>query len=63
MYAAPLPPELVDQAAEEGCEYRPAQETRKEEHGDIDVVRQVQRVHVRALHPISQHDYEVEHCG
>lgn len=58
--AALLPSNLVDSASEEGSEYSTRQETAEEESGDVDTVGKVEGVHVSALHPVGEHDYEVD---
>ena len=55
-----LPAELVDRRSQEGGKDGTTQEAGEEQCRDVDPVRQVQRVHVRALHPICEHDDEVD---
>jgi len=57
--AAPLPPEFVHGGSEKGREDGPAEESGEEECGYVDVVAEVERVHVRSLHPVREHDDEV----
>lgn len=55
-----LPAKLVDRRSQEGSKDGTAQKAGEEQCRDVDPIRQVQRVHVRSLHPIREHDDEVD---
>lgn len=55
-----LPAKLINRRSQEGGKDCTTQEAGEEQRRDVDPIREVQRVHVSALHPVCQHYNEID---